>query len=237
MGLRGTAPPVIRFRLVAQYVADFLPRSGVPDGKRVVLSALRRKHQKWTNITHLASRLRIAVDPDPIPAVGRPRAITGTQRISFPGGVTAMASPPCCSGSNRASRWASVRCRPPVGVTSNPESWVQISTVWPTSNPAFLASDEGILAARLLPHFCTFSVAVFALVFRSCQDSVSTRIDGSFRWQPSNLGQTLRVPPEPLASRSPPTPENLPNQINNLPPTRRDPATNPCYLLNRGSTK
>ena len=84
--------------------------------------------------------------------VGSPEPARRHQNTSFPARLVAMASPPCRSGSKRASFCFSVSRGSPVAATRTAESCAETSTGCPTLNPTDLAIEDGILTAKLLPH-------------------------------------------------------------------------------------
>src|ERR1051326_8112500 len=62
---------------------------------RACIEFLWGQHEERVHILHFPARLRIAVDPDHVAAMGTPVFARSHQSSSFPTLATAIASPPC----------------------------------------------------------------------------------------------------------------------------------------------
>src|ERR1700722_706928 len=132
----------------------------------------RGKNEQRMDILHLPAGLKIAIDPDHVATVGTPGLARGHQITSRPTRAVAMTSPPCRAGSNAASFCASVNLGSPRGLTSTLESCAETSTGWPGFSRAERATAAGIRTARLLPHCCSVSVALFDMFASSMYKQV-----------------------------------------------------------------
>src|SRR5215216_6762157 len=87
-----------------------------------LIERLRRKYQQRMEVLHFPASLGIAVDPDHIAAIWRPKLAARHQNTSLPTRVVTISSPACRTGSNVASFCASVSLGAPTAVTSTLDS-------------------------------------------------------------------------------------------------------------------
>jgi hypothetical protein len=122
------------------------------DNASALVELSRRQHDERMYVLHLATGLRIAIDPDHVSSVGAPASSSSHYNASLPIATVAIASPPCRAGSKAASFCASVSFGVPMARTSTFDSSADTSTGWPTLKRAERATAAGIRTARLLPH-------------------------------------------------------------------------------------
>src|ERR1017187_4000831 len=180
VGFGATQTPVEGLGLVTEHIAG-LPRPAsldLPDchGKRVVgvvfhrghgqsddqrsfrVEDARREYQKWMNVAHFPPDLRVTVDPDNVLTIWHPEATFSRGRLlcgyhrSAPMFLLAMTSPPCRTGSKRASRCSKVSEASVTGVMTTCPPSTETRTRWSTCKCASRATAAGKRTPRLLPH-------------------------------------------------------------------------------------
>src|SRR5450759_2557147 len=128
----------------------------------------RREYQKGMNVAHLLPGLRVAADPDNVLAVRHPEATFPRGRLlcgyhrSAPMVLLAVTSPPCRTGSKRASRCSRVSGAPVTGVMITCPPSTETRTRWSTRRCALRATAAGKRTPRPLPH-CLISRTASAM--------------------------------------------------------------------------